>query len=196
MKNWEIQISPGLFVSLALGLLVFPADWLVAWFIPTLVHEIFHLLALRLCRCYIYSIKIGAFGVQIYTDTPKGYLGALCALAGPVGGALLFVFWRYIPRVSLCALVQTAYNCIPIYPLDGGRALKGFLEGLFGAAKGTRIYTKAEKVFILLIWLLAVWGSVCLKLGVLPLVIGMLILMRNGGILKNSPCKQSILRVQ
>ena len=47
-----------------------------------------------------------------------------CALAGPAAGAAVILLWRIFPEAAAAAAVQTAFNLLPVYPLDGGRAVQ------------------------------------------------------------------------
>lgn len=144
-----VRISPGFFLSLAVGLLVFPIPWLLAWLTAATIHELCHLLALGLLKCPVYEIRIGAFGTKIYGQIPMGLKGFICALSGPIGGLMLIPLLRIAPRLVLCALFQSVYNLIPIYPLDGGRALMAVLYRLFGIRIGKRVM-KGIELFVIL----------------------------------------------
>ena len=192
MKVIPIKIYPGFFLGIALCLILVPFRWLVAWLFAAAFHELCHMISLIFCRCTIYSVRIGTFGAKIEADMPDGILGILCAMAGPMGGLLLLFSIRVAPRVALCALFQSLYNLIPIFPLDGGRALMALIRSLFGLKRGSAIFIWIERIFSLFLCLLCGYVMVKFQLGIIPIFVTLLILIRN----KNIPCKQGLLRVQ
>ena len=124
MAKPQIDVLPGAYLSAAVLLLVLPLRWFLAWLVAAAIHEIFHILAILLCGGKVRCVRIGPFGadIEIGPLTPGKEL--ICALSGPAGGLLLLPMFRWIPCIALFALLQSACNLLPIYPMDGGRALR------------------------------------------------------------------------
>ena len=74
------------------------------------------------------ELRICAGGAVMDASPMSTVRELFCVLAGPIGGMLLSLFFRWIPRVAICAVFQSAFNLLPIYPLDGGRAVGCILE--------------------------------------------------------------------
>lgn len=120
----RITVDAAAYIALSGYLLLMPFHWVVGVLGAAAVHELGHCVAIWMTGGEIYQIRVGAFGARIET-APMGDREALiCALAGPLAGSLLCLFWRWIPTAALCALVQTFFNLMPVYPFDGGRALR------------------------------------------------------------------------
>lgn len=120
----RIEADGGFWLVLALMLLLFPLKLLVGILIAALVHECGHLLAIRLTGGRVLAIRLRAGGAGIETVPMEPGKEALCALAGPGMGALTICAWQVFPELALAGLVQTVFNMIPVYPMDGGRLVR------------------------------------------------------------------------
>lgn len=119
----RIEVSPGFCIFWAFALLILPARMLLAAGTAAVFHELCHWLAIRLCGGEVLSVKIGAGGMVMETCPLPPGRELCCALAGPLGSFLLVFLYPITPLLSFCALVQGCFNLLPLYPLDGGRAL-------------------------------------------------------------------------
>lgn len=116
-------------------------------FLPTFaaifIHEISHIIAVRICGGSIASIDIRAFGIRV--DVPELKLMSykreiIIAAAGPLAGILtagitsatakLFGIMNLNYFIGI-NLVVSAINLIPVYPLDGGRIIISATLSLF-----------------------------------------------------------------
>lgn len=167
-------------------LILIPLPWMVAWLLAALVHEFFHCITTVLFGKHIYSLVIGMNGAQIQTEPLSESESLLCALAGPFGGLLLILSAPVFPRLAVCALFQTVFNLLPVYPLDGGRALFN-LTKLFMREKTACKLCGAVKFFALVI--LIVFGALAAvwNFGLLPLLLALVLTLRMMKI--KIPCK-------
>ena len=112
-----------------------------------------------------------------------------CALAGPVGGFLLWPLGRWYPELALCAGIQSCYNLLPVYPFDGGRVLRGLTQILVPQYSDMLCAAAEILVYISLlaagIWLKWSFLAVCM-------VVFLALKVRSGKI----PCKHTVLGVQ
>lgn len=122
----EFEISGGAFVMAAVWLRLVPIQWIGAALLAGIVHELGHFFFLWREGKRIWKIQIGAVGARIETEELEPRTEFFAALAGPAAGMILCLCSAILPRTALCALVQSIYNLLPIYPLDGGRALRSF----------------------------------------------------------------------
>lgn len=188
-----IQITPGFCLFAALLLLVLPLPWLISAMAAAVIHELSHLLCIQLVGGAIREIRISSGGIVMEAELEGDAREILCALAGPAGSALLLLFLRIWPRLAVCGLIQGLFNLLPIYPLDGGRALRSLLE-----RKGTGDIEKAmrwvESVALIVIFLCCTVVTICCSMGKMPLMGIFLLLLK--GIMRKRPCKAERIGVQ
>lgn len=189
MKFCTVVIDCSACILWALFLLVFPLKWMIAFFLAALIHEVFHYIAINLLGKRVKKIQIGFGGIKI--DIPNMTYGeeCLCALAGPVGGFLLLSMCRIYPELAVWGMFQSIYNLLPVYPLDGGRAVRCIALILF---------PRYADIVCLCIEMVTIIGiilvCIVLRMGFLSVLIGCFL---TGKILYGKrPCKQSILGVQ
>ena len=127
MENKEQSIGVGICLWLALMCLLVPFSWLTAMMLAALVHEAGHLVAIGILSGSWQHIRLSNGGVRISLPEINGTKEMICALSGPMAGLFLLVLWELFPKMAICGLFQSFYNLLPIYPLDGGRALQCLL---------------------------------------------------------------------
>lgn len=189
----SVSVDPRACIFAALLLLLVPLHWLLAAVLAAILHECFHILAIRLCGKHVFRIHIGLGGTAIETDVSGGTQELLCAIAGPFGSLLLLTLCHRFPELALCAGAQGLFNLLPVYPLDGGRALRCLLTMLFPdkTVQIGRWVTRAVFLFLLVI---GIYGAVRLSLGLFPIFLTFLLAIK--GILRKRPCKQRQIGVQ
>ena len=186
-----ICVHPGFFVVIALSLLILPWKWVLAWVVASSCHEAFHYLAIRLCKSAIWRIEIGPAGTIMVTEEMSTINEVCCALAGPLGSLLLIFAAKWLPRVAVCGFLQFLTNMLPIFPVDGGRALCGLIRIFFPASIASRVSSHLSNIVLLIISIVSISASTCFSLGLSPLIATGLLLWKV-----KIPCKQKPLRVQ
>ena len=119
-----VRADGGFWIVLGLMVLLFPLRFLVGVLLAAAVHELGHLTVIRLTGGRVRCIWLHGGGARIETAPMEPGLAILCALAGPGAGALTVLAWRWFPELAVAGLVQTIFNLIPIYPLDGGQVAR------------------------------------------------------------------------
>lgn len=189
-----VTVSADLFIMLAVAVLLVPIQWLAAWILALSVHELCHYLAIRICGGNITGIRITCRGIIMDAEPLPLGKEALCAYAGPVGALVVLVAARYVPRTAICTLCFSAYNLLPIFPLDGGRGLGCILKKFLSDSAAIRVLGYIENIVLLGIVSIAAISVFYLGLGLLPAAAAALLFWRNKGL--KSPCKKRRLGLQ
>ncbi len=159
----------------ALGAALYYTDsWemLPALALAAAAHELSHLAAMLLlgCRPTAFRLEPSGFCIE-YRSGADCFSDCLIALAGPAGGALAAWGAHALSRLpagdlpELCAslcLLLSAFNLLPIPPLDGGRVFEALSIRALGPEQGRRLSSRVGLIFTLL--LLAA-GACCAALG-------------------------------
>lgn len=164
-------------IILALAVLILPLQWIFAVVLAAAFHELCHYLAVKACGGEIHRLSVGISGARMEVTGLSEMQELLCALAGPAGGLLLLLFARWLPRTAVCAAFQSLFNLIPVYPLDGGRALRCCLDRIM-PDKTERICLWIRQLCLAGIALLGLYGTVILRLGLLPMGLSAMIFVK------------------
>ena len=140
-----------------------------------MIHEAGHIAALLLCGHGISGISARPLGLAIVPDGVLSYgKEAVVCLAGAAANiivaALLFplaardgVFFFIAVNIILAAC-----NLLPMYSLDGGKALRCLLLSLLGAETGERISRLISLVIWCFLWFVSLYLSGCGKTDFYP----------------------------
>jgi len=182
MSRWRdrIRISGGFWLLAAWFTLVNGWQLLAVILSAAALHELGHLLVLRLLGARVRELRVSVFGAELMTSAARlSYPGEIAAvLAGPavnllcalvLGGAHAWVAAG--AHLSLCL-----FNLLPVRPLDGGRALYLAASWALGPAAGETLVRWTG--FTAALALAAVLGAVMQRTGgslwLLPALAGLL----------------------
>lgn len=147
-----------------------------------LVHELGHLLALKLCRIPVTGVELRFCGAVIQTEWMDYGREFGCAAAGPVAGLMLGIVTLYsVPKLAMASLGLAAFNLLPLYPMDGGRMLRALLLLLCREERAEKVLNWVTIGTCLSLMVLACWGTVYLQAGVWPIFVSLALLWRAGG---------------
>ena len=190
----DIRIEASACLWWAVLLLLLPLRWLIAAVTAGAFHECCHYLGIRAMGGNVESIVICHTGASMKTSPLDPRQELICSRAGPIGSLFLILFARFLPMTALCALIQCSFNLLPIYPLDGGRALKCLIALWRPNWDAAAVCSRVGKIGILLLIALTfplVWLS-SLRSGLLFL--GTILLYRSFP--GKRPCKTVDLALQ
>ena len=181
----KFNVSPGFYIYAALLVLTVPARWVFGFVTAAWIHELGHLLALKLLNVRILRIHLEVSGAVIETGNIGTIQELVSAAAGPAAGALTVFTAKLFPEISFCALAQTVFNLIPVYPSDGGRILRCILCTLLQEKHATSIIMWITRFTLATLLAVCVYLFRYKTLGIIPLL-GVVLIGRRIVNMKNS----------
>ena len=169
-------------ITLALAVLILPLRWLMAGAAAAAFHEGCHWAAIRLCGGRAARLHIGVRGAVMGVGELSPCKELICALAGPLGSLLLLLTARWFPAVAVCAVLQSAYNLLPIYPLDGGRALRCAVRLFLPVNMADKVAVWTERLCLGAILVGAVYTAIWMRLGLMPLLLAAMIFAKKNSL--------------
>ena len=146
MDKRRLSISPAAALLGALLYCTASFSELAAILAPVIVHELGHIVALRLYGLRVRRITADLRGLCIeYSGLCAPLVHSVSALAGPAAGLGYAFAASYYSRggsnevLTLSAgvsLLLSLFNLLPILPLDGGRVFSILASELFGGRRG------------------------------------------------------------
>ena len=170
-RSPKFTFTGGFYLLGAFLLLVIPIKWLLASALAACFHELCHYAILKLCRCRVFALRFSASGIYMQTEAMTPGKEFLCALAGPIGGMSLILLCKYLPRTAICAAVYSAYNLLPVYPLDGGRCLRIAARMLFPPKASYILCSLVESCVLLVLLFVGCYGAFAKNTGLLSLLL-------------------------
>ena len=161
MKIGKVRISGGALLALAAVYFFDTAEFALYVLIAAAAHELGHFLACRALGLRLECFEIEMWGFNLRVEGVMPYRAdVLAVLAGPFASLLLSLLAAAAARYGV---FQDGYllaglsflfffmNILPIYPLDGGRALYALVASKYGQEAADRVLAVAGCALILMV---------------------------------------------
>ena len=173
----KLTVHPSVILWLAL-LFYQRAAVLLPFLLAAAVHELGHLLALRLLRHPLPSITLSFSGAVMETGLLSYRDELLAAAAGPLASLAAGSFLPLWPEFGLYSVILGLFNLLPLPGLDGGRMLRCAAMLLLPPESASRICRVLGICTGLALWGCALYLTFRLQCGLWPLLLGAMLLTK------------------
>ena len=188
-----VRITPFAYIVLALSVIILPIDWIFAWVLAILIHEMSHIIAVICCGGRVRNICISHQGAQIKTDNLTPAQQIISILVGPMAGALLVFLVRWTPKLALCGVIQSAFNMLPLSMLDGGQVIHAFLRLRLSDTSTNHVCAQIDRITSAVLCGCCLYFAHVLSWEILAVTACVVAMRRKRS---KIPCKRALKRVQ
>jgi len=181
----RLDVGPGWAAMMGLLFYLCPDRVFGAFLAAAVCHELGHAAVLVLLGVRLDGLRLRLGGAELVTGPMDYRRELLCALAGPAAGLAALLARRRFPAFALFSLALTAYNLLPLWPLDGGRALRAALLLTLPEQTARRISALAGIAACLALAAGALYLSIRLHAGLWPVLLAALSCLRAAPPWKN-----------
>lgn len=153
INNVSIQIEFSFFLLIAFSIIINNENIFYVLLFSAL-HELGHITMLYMLGGKAESITVACYGIGLKHKSNLNDFRQILFLLGGAAVNLLFVLLNIEREINIAL---TAVNILPIYPLDGGRALKLLLNNIFSLNASDKVFSAISAVVIVLITAAAVY---------------------------------------
>lgn len=138
----------------------------------SIIHEMGHIIMGIIMKMRVDKVELMPFGLSVSFKKDLNYINSendvleikkICvAVAGPLVSFLLIVLYTYIKPLYISQLdaiysnfLILIFNLIPLYPLDGGRIVKGILNIKFGERKSRILINRISNITMICITIMS-----------------------------------------
>lgn len=149
--NLNLFIGYEAVAALTAVLLLDRENRIIFCLLAAVLHELGHILMMRLCHLRIKAVSLRMFDVLIEADEPKSFMQDIAVTSGGVCMNLLCaaVLIPINRKIGLPHLALGIFNLLPLMSLDGGRLLELILSRRCSARVCRNILRVTTFVFIL-----------------------------------------------
>ena len=123
------------------------------FYLSAFAHEVAHIVMALLLNVEVVELFFSPFGVNAIYEYQNSFLKEiLISIAGPLLSLMLGLLAKN-EFICMMNLLLMGLNLFPIYPLDGGRIVRGLFQLFFGKQKGRQ---KSNQVSSFFMWILFV----------------------------------------
>lgn len=188
----QIKINLQIFLFIIIFVLTHQIE-IYAWIMLfAFIHELGHMMAGLILKLKPKTLSLMPFGISITFETYE-YIKLveikkiLIAIAGPVTNLIIcsIVLFLHINTeikelIIYSNILIALFNLIPMYPLDGGRILKGIIKLKYKGIKSDNIINKVSNSLVIILTALSSIAVLYLKnIAILFLVIYLWIITIN-----------------